>query len=107
MSKYAVATVNGTAALHVAIQLAGVKPRNEIISQALTFPATANAIAYVSAKPVFIDVDADTLGMSPVALKSWLVKNKRSVNGKTFNKISGARIPAFVPMHTFGLPCRI
>jgi dTDP-4-amino-4,6-dideoxygalactose transaminase len=102
-----ITTVNGTFAIHTALLINDVKQNDEVISQALTFLATANAIAYVGAKAVFIDLDADTLGMTPIALKSWLVKNTRSINGKTFNKISGARIAACVPMHTFGLPCRI
>lgn len=68
-SKYAVATVNGTAALHVAIELAGVKPGDEVISQSLTFIATCNAISYAGAKPLFVDVDLDTMGLSPAALK--------------------------------------
>ena len=66
--KHAVATVNGTAALHVAIKLAGVRAGDEVISQALTFIATCNAISYAGAKPLFIDVDLDTMGLSPAAL---------------------------------------
>jgi len=105
--KHAIATVNGTAALHVAIELAGVKPGDEVISQALTFIATCNAITYAGAKPLFIDVDIDTMGLSPTALKSFLEDNtERRVDG-TFNKLSGRRISACVPMHTFGFPCRI
>ncbi len=106
-SKYAVATVNGTAALHVAIELAGVKPGDEVISQALTFIATCNAITYAGAKPLFIDVDLDTMGLSPSALKIFLESNaEKNIDG-TFNKFSGNRISACVPMHTFGFPCRI
>ena len=106
-SKYAVATVNGTAALHVAIELAGVKPGDEVISQSLTFIATCNAISYAGAKPLFVDVDLDTMGLSPVALKRFLEQNtEKKVNG-TFNKISGKKISACIPMHTFGFPCRI
>ena len=105
--KHAIATVNGTAALHVAIELAGIKPGDEVISQALTFIATCNAITYAGAKPLFIDVDIDTMGLSPTALKSFLEDNaERRVDG-TFNKLSGRRISACVPMHTFGFPCRI
>jgi perosamine synthetase len=106
-SKYAVATVNGTAALHVAIELAGVKPGDEVISQALTFIATCNAISYAGAKPLFIDVDRDTMGLSPVALKRFLEKNAEKRTSGTFNKTSGKKISACVPMHTFGFPCRI
>jgi perosamine synthetase len=106
-SRYAVATVNGTAALHVAIELAGVKAGDEVISQAMTFIATCNAISYAGASPIFIDVDLDTMGLSPSALKRFLEENaEKRVNG-SFNKISGKRISACVPMHTFGFPCRI
>jgi perosamine synthetase len=106
-SKYAVATVNGTAALHVAIELAGSKPGDEVISQGLTFIATCNAISYAGAKPLFIDVDRDTMGLSPVALKRFLEENAEKRKSGTFNKISGNKISACVPMHTFGFPCRI
>jgi len=106
-SKYAIATVNGTAALHVAIQLSGVKPGDEVISQALTFIATCNAISYAGAKPLLIDVDLDTMGLSPKALRIFLEENAEKTPEGTFNKSSGKRISACVPMHTFGLPCRI
>ena len=106
-SKYAVATVNGTAALHVAIELAGVKPGDEVISQALTFIATCNAISYAGAKPLFVDVDVDTMGLSPVALKRFLEESTEKRTSGTFNKTSGKKISACVPMHTFGFPCRI
>lgn len=106
-SKHAVATVNGTAALHVAIELAGVKPGNEVITQSLTFIATCNAISYAGAKPVFIDVDIDTMGLSPVALNNFLEENAEiTVNG-CFNKYTKKKISACIPMHTFGFPCRI
>jgi perosamine synthetase len=105
--KHAIATVNGTAALHIAIQLAGVKPGDEVISQALTFIATCNAISYAGANPLFVDVDLDTMGLSPASLKRFLEENaEKKVNG-TFNKTSGKRISACVPMHTFGFPCQI
>ena len=106
-SKYAVATVNGTAALHVAIELAGVQPGDEVISQALTFIATCNAISYAGAKPLFIDVDVDTMGLSPDALKLFLEENAERKPRGTYNKISGKKISACIPMHTFGFPCRI
>jgi perosamine synthetase len=106
-SKYAIATVNGTAALHIAIELAGVEPGDEVISQALTFIATCNAISYAGAKPLFIDVDIDTMGLSPVALKCFLEENAEKRTSGTFNKTSGKKISACVPMHTFGFPCRI
>ncbi len=106
-SKHAIATVNGTAALHVAIELAGVKPGDEVISQALTFIATCNAISYAGAKPLFIDVDIDSMGMSPTALEKFLEENAEKTEDGTFNKLSGKRLSACVPMHTFGFPCRI
>lgn len=106
-AKYAVATVNGTAALHIALQLAGVTRNDEVISQALTFVATCNAISYVGGKPVFIDVDRHTLGLSPDALSAWLQKHAEHRDGQTHNKQTGARLAACVPMHTFGIPCRI
>ena len=106
-SKFAVATVNGTSALHVSLEFAGVLPGDEVISQALTFIATCNAISYTNAVPVFIDVDLDTLGMSPHSLKAFLETYAEKRDGQVFNKISGRRIAACVPMHTFGFPCRI
>jgi perosamine synthetase len=106
-AKYAVATVNGTAALHVTIELAGVKPGDEVISQALTFIATCNAISYAGASPLFIDVDLDTMGLSPSALERFLEENAEKRAKGTFNKHSGKRISACIPMHTFGFPCRI
>ena len=104
---HGIATVNGTAALHATLLLAGVTRGDEVISQALTFIATANAISYIGARPVFVDVDRDTLGMSPTALRTWLETNTRRENEGIINAVTGARIAACVPMHTFGLPCRI
>ena len=108
-AKYAVAVVNGTAALQIALQVAGVKYGNEVITQPLTFVATANAISHCGALPVFVDVDLDTMGMSPEKLKDWLKKNTKhdSISGKTLNKSTNNSISAIVPMHTFGFPCRI
>ena len=106
-SKYAVAAVNGTAALHISLILAGVKREHEVITQALTFIATANAISYIGASPVFIDVDIDTMGLSPHALKAFLEKNCILKNGECLNKYSNKIIKACVPMHTFGHPCKI
>jgi aminotransferase in exopolysaccharide biosynthesis len=107
-AQYGIALVNGTNALHIALLLCDVKREDEVLTQALTFIATANAISYIGAKPVFIDVDKDTMGLSPVFLADFLNKNgeKRS-DGFTYNKTSGKRIKACVPMHTFGFPLRI
>lgn len=106
-SKYAIATVNGTAALHVALQLAGVQRDDEVITQALTFIATCNALSYAGAQPVFVDVDRDTLGLSPEALRRWLSTNAEVRDGQAYNRTTGKRIAACVPMHTFGFPLRI
>jgi len=110
-AKKAIVTVNGTNALHLALLSVGVTFDSEVLTQPLTFIATANAIAYIGAKPVFVDVDLDTMGMSPKALKTWLEQNteQRTTNNeqRTFNKSTGKRISAIVPMHTFGHPCRI
>ncbi len=106
-AKHAIATVNGTAALHVAIELAGVEAGDEVITQALTFIATCNAISYAGAKPLFIDVDLDTMGLSPSALQIFLENHAEKRVGGTFNKLTEKRISACVPMHTFGFPCRI
>jgi len=104
---FAVATVNGTAALHIALKLVGVNPGDEVITQPLSFIATCNAILYCNARPVFIDVDLDTMGMSPDSLRSFLNSNTRQYMGNCINTITGKKISAVVPMHTFGLPCRI
>lgn len=105
--KCAVVTVNGTAALQVALRLAGVKGGDEVITQPLTFVATANAIAYNNASPVFIDVNRDTLGLCPDAFEEFLDKNAEKRGKSAFNKTTGKRIAAMVPMHTFGHPCKM
>ncbi len=106
-TKKAVAVVNGTAAMQVALRLVGVRPGEEVITQALTFVATANSIAYNGAQPVFVDVDRDTMGMSPTALKNFLEEFGDRQGDKVINKKTGARIAAVLPMHTFGFLCRI
>lgn len=107
-SKYAIAAVNGTTALQVALILAGVNPNDEVITQPLTFVATVNAIKHAQAQPVFVDVEKNTMGMSPESLKTWLNKNVvLDSNNQAKNKTTGNRISAIVPMHTFGHPCRI
>lgn len=107
----AVACVNGTNALHLALVLSGVEKGDEVITQDLTFIATANAIVYCGADPIFLDVDRDVPGLSPVALENWLILNSefREYKGKmvSYNKNTGKRIAACVPMHTFGHPCRM
>ena len=106
-SKYAIATVNGTAALHVSLLLADVQKDDEVITQSLTFIATCNAISYIGAKSIFVDVDLDTMGMSPKSLKEFLESNCELVNKQCINKTTKKIIKACVPMHTFGHPCRI
>ena len=106
-AKKAVVCVSGTNALHMSLMLAGVERNDEVLTQALTFIATCNALSYIGAYPVFIDVDKSTMGLSPDALKSWLVKNSEIRNGQCYNRNSGRRIKACVPMHTFGCPVRI
>ena len=106
-AKKAVVCVNGTNALHMAMMLVGVEREDEVITQALTFIATCNAMSYIGAHPVFVDVDKDTMGLSPVAVKNWLSKNTEIRNGECFNKNTGRRVRACVPMHTFGHPVHI
>ena len=106
-AKKAVVCVSGTNALHMAMMLVGVERDDEVLTQALTFIATCNAISYIGAHPVFIDVDKSTMGLSPDALKDWLQKNSEIRNGQCYNKSTGRRIKACVPMHTFGHPVRI
>lgn len=106
-TKKSIATVNGTAALEVALRLAGVKKEEEVITQALTFVATANAIAYNNAIPVFLDVDLDTMGLSPNAVEIFLEEYGEIREGGCYNKKTGRRIAACMPMHTFGFPVHL
>lgn len=132
-AKRAVVCVSGTNALHMSLMLSGVQRDDEVLTQALTFIATCNALSYIGAHPVFIDVDKSTMGLSPDALKEWLQKNAEIRENKSttdadilsqtdystpqyplaqddkacYNKNTGRRIKACVPMHTFGIPVRI
>lgn len=106
-AKYAVAMCSGTAALHIALICAGVGAGEEVIAQPLSFVATANAISYTGARAIFVDVDMDTMGMSPYSLSKFLDKNCIKKDGKCYNKISNKFISACVPMHTFGMMCKI
>lgn len=103
----AVAVANGTCALQISLLLAGVKSEDEVITQALTFVATANSISYLGASPIFIDVDLDTMGLSPKALEQFLIQNAELRNDGSYNKKTGKKISACMPMHTFGFMCRI
>ena len=102
-----VAVVNGTSGLQVALNLVGVQPGEEVITQSLTFVATANAIHHNHAQPIFIDVDKDTMGMSPEALRAFLLSKCEKRKEGLFNRYTGKRIAACLPMHTFGFLCRI
>jgi len=106
-AKKAVVCVNGTNALHLAMLLVGVERDDEVITQALTFIATCNAISYIGAHPIFIDVDLDTMGLSPTAMENWLIKNSELKGISCYNKKTGRRIKACVPMHTFGHPVHL
>lgn len=102
----AVAVSNGTVALQVALQLAGVEAGDEVLVPTLSFIATANAVHHVGAHPVFLDSEHDTLGLSPDALRGFLAKTHRS-EGTIRNPVTGRRVAAVVPMHTLGHPVRI
>ena len=132
-AKKAVVCVSGTNALHMSLMLAGVERDDEVLTQALTFIATCNALSYIGAHPVFLDVDKTTMGLSPDAMKEWLQANAEIRDNKTaskadiqshteyltphyplepdakacYNKNTGRRVKACVPMHTFGHPVRI
>ena len=100
--KRAVAVVNGTAALHIALKVAGVEADDEVLMPSLTFIATANAVSYCGAIPHFIDVHEETLGVDPYKLDTYLTEISELRNGELFNKETNRRIKALVPMHTFG-----
>jgi perosamine synthetase len=106
-TKKAVAVVNGTAGIQIALRLVGVKAGDEIITQALTFVATANAIVYNNAAPIFLDVDIDTMGLSPKAVEEFLNEFGDLREDGCYNKKSGKKISACLPMHTFGFPVHL
>lgn len=103
----AVAVVNGTAGIQVALRLVGVKEGDEVLTQALTFVATANAIMYQNATPVFLDVDLDTMGLSPKSVVQFLEEFGDLREDGCYNKKTGKKISACVPMHTFGFPVHL
>ena len=103
----AVAVVNGTSALQVALRLAGVQNEDEVLTQALTFIATINAIIYNGASPVFLDVDLDTMGLSPKSVQAFLEEFGEIRDGVCFNKKTNKKIAACMPMHTFGFPIHL
>lgn len=107
-SNFAIATMNGTAALHMSLILADVCEDDEVLTQALTFVATANAISYTGAQPVFLDSAIDNLGLCPNDLEAFLNENAElRKDGFSYNKTTGKRIKACVPMHTFGHPVQM
>lgn len=104
---YSIVTGNGTSAIHAALHLLDVKPNDEVITQALTFVATANAISYCYAHPVFVDSDPKNLGLSVESLRSFLEENAVVENNQCINKKTKRVIKACVPMHVFGHPVKI
>ena len=106
-TKKSIAIVNGTSALHVALRLIGVNSGDEVITQALTFVATINAIIYNGAAPIFIDVDLDTMGLSPKSVESFLEEFGELREGICYNKKTNRKIAACMPMHTFGFPIHL
>lgn len=103
--KRAVAVVNGTAALHIALKIVGVEANDEVLLPSLTFIATANAVSYLRAIPHFVDVNEDTLGVDPFKLEKYLDEIAELRQGKLYNRQTNRCIKALVPMHTFGHPC--
>jgi len=101
---YAIAVVNGTAALHIALRLAGVLPGDEVLVPTLTFIATANAVSYCGATPHFVDSSETDLGLDVAKLARYLTDTTEQAAGQCRNRITGKRIAAIVPMHTFGHP---
>jgi len=106
-AKHAVALVNGTSALYMLLLAIGVKPGNEVITQSISFSATAAAIIHAQGTPIFVDVEQNTFGMSPESLTDFLEEYAEVTNGKCINKRTGRQIKAVLPMHTFGHPARI
>ncbi len=106
-AKYAVATTNGTSAIHTSLILAGVNLGDEVITQSLNFVASCNAITYCGANPIFLDVDKSTMGLSPISLKYFLENNTIIKNKKCINKKTKKIIKACIPMHSYGHPCKI
>ena len=106
-AKYAISVVNGTAALHLALKLAGVAQNDEVLVQAFTFVASASAIVYCGAIPHFVDIENENLGVDPIKLESYLSELTEKSSGVTFNKRTGRPIKALIVMHTFGHPSKL
>jgi len=106
-AQYCVATVNGTAALQLGLLALDIQPDDEVLTQSLTFIATANAIYHCGAQPVFIDIDSRNLGMSASALAAWLTQNVELHDGRAINSSTGKIVKACLPMHTYGMAVEI
>ena len=106
-AKHAVAVVNGTEALHMALLLAGVEFGDEVLIPALSFVATANAVSYCGAVPHFVDSNERTLGIDSDALRDWLKATTDQHSGACINRNTGRRIHALVPVHVYGHPCEL
>ncbi len=106
-SSYAVSTINATSAIHIALKVLGIGSEDEVIAQSFSFVAAANAITYTGAKPIFIDICKDDLGLNPSSLESFLEKNTYLENGKLINKFSRKKISCCIATHIYGHPCKI
>ncbi|ELZ6265176.1 LegC family aminotransferase, partial [Campylobacter coli] len=106
-ARFVIATNTGTAALHIALLANGIDENCEVITQSISFVATANAIAYTGARAIFLDIDENTLSLGPKALQNFLENHSYQKDGFTYNKITHKRIKACVVMHTFGLSADI
>ncbi len=106
-ASYAVAVTNGTVGLRLALYAIGVRCGDEVLIPPLSFVATANAVSHLGATPHFVDVEKDSLGLSPIALEKRLEEIAYKKNGKVFNKVTGKRIAALIPVHVFGNPANL
>jgi perosamine synthetase len=106
-SKYAVAVINGTSALHIILKIFKINSLHEVILPTLSFVAVANAIKYCNATPNFVDSEISTLGLDPIKLKKYLIKNTVIKNKQCINKKTGKIIKALIAVHVFGMPCKI
>jgi len=106
-AKYVIAVSNGTVALRLALYLVGVRADHEVLIPPMSFVATANSISHLGASPHFVDIESESLGLCPIALEKRLNEIAEKKGSQVFNKISGKKISAVVPVHVFGLPCKI
>ncbi len=106
-SKFAVATSNGTSALHLALVCVGIQPNDEVLISPLTFIATANAIAYCGGTPHFVDCESETLGIDPGKLRKYLLEIAKVESGRILNRKTGNPIKAIIPMHCYGIPSQM